>query len=133
MVDSDCVISPVLLIVVIAVIAITAKKWKASPSNGSLAFTAEALAGEDSSPLHDKLDEWVVAGLIDSDQAVALEQYEGDSTPVAPNRGPLVFEAMGYLGGGLVFAAVALVIGNRWESYSTAARIVALARGDARS
>ncbi len=63
-----------------------------------------------------------MAGLIDRDQALAVEQYEAEHTPDDPNRVALAAEATGYIGAGLVIAAVALVVGNRWDDLSTAWR-----------
>ncbi len=73
------------------------------------------------------MDDWVAAELINDDQADALLAYELERPTVETSRVPLAAEAVGYIGSGLLFAAAALLIGNRWEDMSTSARIVSLA------
>lgn len=77
--------------------------------------------------LRGKLDEWVGADLITADEATAVEQYEATHVVPSPSRLPLVSEAIGYLGTGLVIAAVGLVIGQRWDDINTAGRIATFA------
>lgn len=79
------------------------------------------------SPLELKLDSWVAADLLDADQANAVLAYEAEHGSVEANRVPLAAEAVGYIGSGLVFASIALLIGNRWDDMSTPSRVMALA------
>lgn len=77
--------------------------------------------------LHAKLDEWVDAGLIGSEHAASIEHYESEISEESPNRFSLLAEAVGYVGAGLAFAAVAMAIGEHWDGLSTLSRIAVLA------
>ena len=105
----------------------TASKRNAASSPYSI--DPRVLGGEAAgrSPLQDKLDDWVAADLINDDQADALLAYELERPTVKTSRLPLAAEAVGYIGSGLLFAAAALLIGNRWDDMSTSARILSLA------
>lgn len=77
-------------------------------------------------PLRRKLDEWVTAELLSSDEATAVETYEARRAAQRESRLPLVSEAIGYLGAGLVAAALAVLVGRRWESLGTGVRVAVL-------
>lgn len=77
--------------------------------------------------LHRKLEEWTSAGLISEAEARAVETYEAQQLPERPGRMPLVAEAVAYIGGSLIIAAVAVVVGGHWDELSTAARVAVLA------
>lgn len=118
----------VVLGAVVAIIVVVAKRHQdaASPF-GAVPSPSHGAEGR-RSPLERKLEAWRTAGLIDDDQAAALLAYETERVADAPaSRVPLAAEAVGYIGSGLVFAAVALLIGNRWDEMSTAARCASLA------
>ncbi len=118
----------VLVVVVVAVIVIAVRKRQAAASPYAVARPSPGLGTDvQRSPLEDKLDDWVAADLIGADQADAVLAYELEHAPVRSSRVPLVAEAVGYIGSGLVLAAAALLVGNRWESMSTPGRIASLA------
>jgi hypothetical protein len=115
------------ILVVIAIVASMATHSRSTSWMGTVSRppTADDTMGDLS--LRCKLDEWIDAGLIDADNAAALEQYESEQSKSSPNRVPLAAEAVGYIGGGLVLAAVALLVGGRWSELGTTGRIAALA------
>ncbi len=98
------------------------------PSPGSLGTAARsAFTGASAtSGLEAKLRTWVDAGLIDDDEASAITTFEESRVPERPSRVPMAAEAVGYIGGGLLVAAIFLLFGNRWESMATPARIAVL-------
>ncbi len=81
--------------------------------------------------LHEQLDRWTAAGLIDSDQASRIETAEQTraATPSGPAAGlgpgpaagqprrrlPLVAEVLGYLGAVLAAAAIAVALREVWK------------------
>ena len=76
--------------------------------------------------LRRKLEEWTNDGLISAEQAAAILQHERDA-PRSQGRIPLAAESVGYIGGALILAAVALVIGRRWDSLGAPARVTVVA------
>jgi hypothetical protein len=71
---------------------------------------------------------WAAAGLITDDQAgriLARESAAGAARSVrpAPSRLPLVAEALGYLGGALVLAAVPILAARYWSGLGLAGRL----------
>lgn len=76
--------------------------------------------------LRGKLDEWVQAGLISPEQAEAILRREEVAAAPEP-RIPLVSEAIGYIGGALVVAAVALLVGRRWDELDFAVHVLVFA------
>jgi hypothetical protein len=82
--------------------------------------------------LSDALDDWVAEGLLSAEQAVAIRDRERTSR--APGRGvqppeplrriPLFAEALGYLGGVLALAGLALLIANYWPDMTTSVRLM---------
>jgi hypothetical protein len=78
--------------------------------------------------LHDRLETWADAGLIDRTELTRIEQFEArrsaaPSGPPGPRHGPIVVEAMAYLGGALALAAAALLVELVWTDLSTAQRL----------
>ena len=77
-----------------------------------------------------RLARWVEAGLVSGEQAAAIEDFERaaarKAAAEAERRVPLVAEALGYLGGALVVAALALVIGRRWQDMPELAHLAVL-------
>jgi hypothetical protein len=71
------------------------------------------------------LEEWREAGLIRADQMQSILRHESAKVP-APSRIPIAAEAVGYVGAALVVAAVALLIGRRWEELAVGLRIAVL-------
>ena len=78
--------------------------------------------------LHELLETWASAGLIDHSELTRIEQFEthraaAPSAPTGPRHGPIVVEAMAYLGGALALAAAALLVELVWTDLSTAQRL----------
>ncbi len=136
------------VLVVMVVILVAAMATGRRPGSGTVSVSARAAAGGSrgegtaapsppTSPapqdLAGRLVAWEAAGLIDAGQRERIEEFEaregGGAAAVQPpeQRIPLVAEALGYLGGALVVAALALVIGRRWESMNAAAHVGLLA------
>jgi hypothetical protein len=72
--------------------------------------------------LHEQLDRWTAAGLIDADQASRIEAAEQTRAPVpGPAEGqphrrlPLVAEVLGYLGAVLAATAIAVALRQVWK------------------
>jgi Predicted membrane protein (DUF2157) len=72
--------------------------------------------------LHEQLDRWTAAGLIDSDQASRIEAAEQTRAPApGPAAGqprrrlPLVAEVLGYLGAVLAATAIAVALRQVWK------------------
>ncbi len=72
--------------------------------------------------LHEQLDRWIAAGLIDSHQASRIEAAEQTRAPVpGPAAGqprrrlPLVAEVLGYLGAVLAATAIAVALRQVWK------------------
>ncbi len=116
----------VVAVVVVIAVATSMRRSNATPFGDPRTPTARDQPSGAQSHLGAKLREWVGAGLIDPDQASAVERYEAEHAPDVPSRVPLAAEAIGYIGAGLVVAAVALVVGNRWDDLTTTGRIVSL-------
>jgi hypothetical protein len=71
---------------------------------------------------------WAAAGLISDDQAERILAVESavpaaQSVRPAPSRLPLVAEALGYLGGALVLAAVLTLAARYWSGFGLAGRL----------
>lgn len=73
-----------------------------------------------------KLEQWAADGLLSTEQAAAILDHER-AAESSPGRIPLASEAVGYIGGALILAAVALVVGRRWDEFDAPARIAVLA------
>lgn len=120
----------ILIVLVAAVVAVVRsqqdKKNPFSAPSGLSAVLSDERQPEANQGLKAKLDTWVAAGLIGDDQADAIVVYEADHVPAPASRVPMAAEAIGYIGGALLVAAVALLIGNRWEDISTPTRIAVL-------
>ena len=66
--------------------------------------------------LHEQLDRWTAAGLIDSGQASRIEAAEQARAISQPRRRlPLVAEVLGYLGAVLAAAAIAVALRQVWK------------------
>lgn len=82
-----------------------------------------------------RLERWTSAGLINSEQSAAIEEFEereeAAERALEEHRVPLASEALGYLGGALVLAALALLIGKRWDRMNSAGHIGVLAAATA--
>lgn len=78
--------------------------------------------------LHDLLETWATAGLIDRAELTRIVEFEAHR-PAAPTRHPgprrgtVVVEAMAYLGGALALASAALLVELVWTNLSTAQRL----------
>jgi hypothetical protein len=115
-----------LLIVVVIVIVVSRRAITRSPFRGAGPMSFGSQAAEARAGLQDKLDEWVVAGIIEPGQGEAILAHEAEQASRRSSRVPIAAEAVGYIGSGLIFASVALLIGNRWDDLSTAGRIASL-------
>jgi hypothetical protein len=83
----------------------------------------------DDAALHDHLHLWVDASLISPDEADAIETFEHVTQPEAvptPRRIPLVTEALAYVGIALAAAAGAVLLGDRWDEFTPAARAISI-------
>lgn len=68
-----------------------------------------------------KLDAWVEAGLISTEQRAAIMAHESDSSDAPPTLS--VAEALGYIGAALAFGAVGLVVRGVWQNLLPEGRI----------
>jgi hypothetical protein len=92
--------------------------------------------------LHTRLRIWVDAGLLDQDQATAIEAHEAATAAAPVAAGPTVttaaapagpaagahalgpvIEALGYLGGILASTGVLLLVANAWDDLATGGRL----------
>lgn len=92
--------------------------------------------------LHTRLGGWVDAGLLDQDQASAIEAHEAATAAAPVVAGPTVttaatmvgpatgahalgpvIEALGYLGGILASTGVLLLVANAWDDLATGGRL----------
>jgi hypothetical protein len=72
------------------------------------------------------LERWSDAGIITPDQALAMEEFEAARAARpsnAPRRIPLIAEALGYIGGSLGLAGLALLTARYWPDMPTGARV----------
>jgi hypothetical protein len=87
------------------------------------------------SDLPASLDRWAAAGIITPEQAERIRREDGVAAELdrrgastAGRLGPmgpsLVTEALGYLGGVLIFAAAVMLVAQFWADLSLAARLV---------
>lgn len=83
--------------------------------------------------LDGQLRRWVAAGLISAEQAERIAASETarlpaprPGEPTAPRGPSLVVEALGYLGGVLILAAGALLVGQLWQDLSALTRLALL-------
>ena len=99
-------------------------------------------------PVRTQLDGWVAAGLLDADQAAAIEAYEGAharpattavagpaavAAPRPPGGAPFsapprsalsgMIEALGYLGGVLAVSGVVLLVAHYWDDLALAGQL----------
>lgn len=88
--------------------------------------------------LSEELSRWVAAGLLSEAQASAILAHDRATfapsavvppPTVAPRRISVVAEALGYLGGALAVAGMALLVGRSWFDFATVARLVLSATG----
>ena len=73
--------------------------------------------------LYDKIDQWVGEGIISAEQAGALKRREAVS---APARRVQFQEILVYLGGLVVFLAMAFLVEQNWRSLGGAGRILSV-------
>ncbi|MFN3218722.1 MAG: DUF2157 domain-containing protein [Acidimicrobiales bacterium] len=131
------IMSAVFVAIAVAIVVLAAKARQRDPfdplrgmaphGQGVADRLDAGAASSDRSALRVHLDDWVTTGLIDPATARAIERHELTRTPERTSRIPLAAEAVGYLGGGLVIAALTMVIGNNWEDLGVAARLAVLA------
>ena len=78
--------------------------------------------------LHRKLEAWVTASLITTQEAEAIERFETreEVEAAAPRRIPLVAEALGYLGGVLGLAAGIALFAERWDELAVGVRLASV-------
>jgi hypothetical protein len=77
-------------------------------------------------PLASKVAEWQRAQVIDAGAAQRILAFEAEHA--APrSRIPIAAEAIGYVGAALVVAAIALLVGGRWDDQAVAVRIAVFA------
>lgn len=120
-------IAPVLLVVVAALVIMVARRQHASNRLSHVNRSLVSLrAAPKETPLERTLREWHEHGLLDAEEIAPILRYE--AARAAPrSRIPLVAEAVGYVGSALVFTAIALLIGRRWDELAVAARVAVLA------
>jgi hypothetical protein len=77
--------------------------------------------------LVDRLEAWVGAGLIRSDQAAAIRAHEGvaPAGPVAgrPGRRAWLAEVVGYVGAAFAIGALALILDDLWQRLTIGGRL----------
>jgi hypothetical protein len=76
--------------------------------------------------LDERLASWRAAGLLDADQVSAILAHEASAADPRPGPGsgrPSVAEAIGYVGAALVFAAVALFLGQVWAELTVGGQL----------
>jgi hypothetical protein len=74
------------------------------------------------------LDRWTADGVITSEQAARMREYDVDGLSAAPSgRTSVVVEALGYLGGATVVSGTLLVSAQYWDDLSTLWRLIVLA------
>jgi hypothetical protein len=116
----------VVIVAVIVAVVVVAKRSAHSPF-GRSAPRLDPAAGSVDPALHRRLAEWAEQGLITGAEADAVEEWERRRATDRPSRVPFVAEELGYVGGGLVFTAVALVVGRRWDDLAVSGRVGVLA------
>jgi len=77
--------------------------------------------------LHAMLHRWVAESLLTLAEADAIEAFEARESKVAPRRIPLLTEALVYVGAALAAAAAAVLLGERWDDLTPAARAASVA------
>jgi hypothetical protein len=128
------VLGVVVLVVVAVVVVLISRRPVGAPDlvGGPSPWPAD---------LHARLGAWVDAGLLDQDQATAIEAHEtaaaATASAAAPNVPPAatarpaagahtlgpVIEALGYLGGILASTGVLLLVANAWDDLATGGRL----------
>lgn len=78
--------------------------------------------------LADATRRWVSAGIIDEAQAEAILAAEPGA---GPSRSALLAEVLAYLGSALVVAAVAVLVGDRWNEFSSLLQVLLVAAATA--
>jgi hypothetical protein len=74
--------------------------------------------------LHEQLERWAVAGLIDAPQASRIEAAEQARAEAMPRRRlPLVAEVLGYVGAVIAIAAVTVLVHQLWKHVPPAAEL----------
>lgn len=127
---------PVLIVVALAVgLAVAARTART------------ARAGPTPELADDRLGAWVAAGLLTDAQAAAIRAHEAATSPAAAiparapqpvpagprpaRRVPAVAEALGYIGGVLAAAGLALLLAQAWDTLGTGGRLGVSAAGAA--
>ncbi|WP_170225748.1 DUF2157 domain-containing protein [Pseudonocardia cypriaca] len=82
-----------------------------------------AVPGGDRSELHDALERWVARGLISPEQAERILADEQGSIERRARRGPLVAEALGYVGGVLILVGAVAVAERYWSDIGLGGRL----------
>ncbi|HSK23125.1 MAG TPA: DUF2157 domain-containing protein [Egicoccus sp.] len=70
------------------------------------------------------LQDWHAAGLVSADQVAAIVRFERDRGGTEPSRRTVAAEAVGYVGAALAMGAIALLVGEFWQQFTTLARLV---------
>lgn len=76
-----------------------------------------------------RLQRWVEAGLLDPEQADAIQRHEAAATRSEPGQGrdlSRLAEVVGYLGGVLVLVGIVVVLGEFWDQLETWAHLLIL-------
>ncbi|MFA9430872.1 DUF2157 domain-containing protein [Egicoccus sp. AB-alg2] len=73
-----------------------------------------------------RLRDWRDAGLLTDEQLRSIAAYE-QQRQTAPHRRTVFAEALGYVGAALALGAVALLVGEFWPDFTTAAQLVLIA------
>jgi hypothetical protein len=74
--------------------------------------------------LQDRLAEWAAAGLIDAAQAERITRWEAAHHGAAPSpRRSVVVEALAYVGGAVIAAALVIVVFGYWDRFDRATHI----------
>jgi Predicted membrane protein (DUF2157) len=74
--------------------------------------------------LHEQLERWTAAGLIDSVQASRIEAAEQERAAALPTRRlPLVAEVLGYLGAVIAVTAIVVAVHQIWKHVPAVAQL----------
>ncbi len=74
--------------------------------------------------LQDRLAEWAAAGLIDAEQAERITRWEAEHYGTGPSpRRSVVVEALAYVGGAVIAAALVIVVFGYWDRFDRATHI----------
>jgi hypothetical protein len=123
------VLGLLVLVVVVVVLATGGRApkpgvpWAPPPGPGAI-----PAGGVHDGGLDDALARWVDVGLLEEAQAAAILGFEAVRSPVPSparrtSRVPAVAEAIGYLGGGLAGAGVALLVARAWSEVGVVGRL----------